>query len=65
MPFLVKLTLFASGEPIMANVSLVQTVSPMKELNGCTLIFTDGRKIAVKETMEQIYQKVCDFVECM
>lgn len=62
MPILIELTLFMSGDPIMVNVSKIQTISPMKESNGCTITFDDSRKIAVKGSMTDIWYMVRDFI---
>lgn len=62
MPILVKLTLFASGDPIMVNISKIQTITPMKDYGGCTMVFNDARKISVRETIEQIWAMVRDFI---
>jgi len=47
-----------NGSPIVVNLDLVETVEPTPD----TLIsFTTGRKLVVKESVEEFIQRVLEF----
>lgn len=54
MAVFVKLTMFTSGEEVVANLSNVVVILPAEARDGCTLRFLDGWKLAVRETLEDI-----------
>ena len=57
MPVFLTLTSFMNGEPIIVNVSKVQTMTSLKEQDGTALAFDGGRRLFVKETTDQIIQQ--------
>ena len=62
MPIFIKLTWFTTDDLIMVNSSKIQTISSMREQKGSTITFEGGRKIAVKETPEELFEIVKQFM---
>jgi len=58
IPLFITVTEIMSGEKRMINFQYVQQITRMKEKEGSVLYFNEGKKLLVKETMEQLDREI-------
>lgn len=60
LPLFVVMTTYTGREPVVINVNHIMYIKPMKEYGGSTVYLTDGSKVTVKDSPEQILWQILD-----
>lgn len=56
----IMVTLLVSGKKSLVNMAQVMQVQEIEEENGSVLFMMDGRKLQIRETLEDISMKTFD-----
>lgn len=58
VPVFIWVTEMMGGEKRMINFQYIQQITRLKEGEGSVLYFSEGKKLLVKETLEQLDRKI-------
>ena len=58
IPLFIWVTEMMSGEKRMINFQYIQQITKLKEGEGSVLYFSEGKKLLVKEALEQLDQEI-------